>query len=89
MPAAPDAKTSFAAFDHRGFIRFVISRLLTVIAIEMVSVAVGWQVYGITHRPLQSPPGNGVCRLVKNSMLTVRIAVLLNGSRRGCANRPP
>ena len=52
MSAGHDSKTSFAAFDHRGFVLFVISRLLAVIAIEMVSVAVGWQVYDITHKPL-------------------------------------
>jgi MFS family permease len=52
MSAGPDSKIRFAAFAHRGFVLFVISRLLTVISIEMVSVAVGWQVYAITHRPL-------------------------------------
>lgn len=44
--------TSFAVFEHRGFVLFAISRLLGVIAIEMVSVAVGWQVYAISHKPL-------------------------------------
>ena len=52
MSAGPNSKTSFAVFDHRDFVLFVISRLLSVIAIEMVSVAVGWQVYDISHRPL-------------------------------------
>ncbi len=41
MSAGPDSKIRFAAFAHRGFVLFVISRLLTVISIEMVSVAAG------------------------------------------------
>ncbi len=48
----PESRTSFASFAHRAFVLFVIARLLSVIAIEMVSVSVGWQVYEITHRPL-------------------------------------
>ncbi len=46
------SKTSFATFEHRDFIFFVISRVLSVIAIEAMSVAVGWQVYAISHKPL-------------------------------------
>ena len=28
------------------------ARFLSVVASEMISVAVGWQIYGLTHRPL-------------------------------------
>jgi MFS family permease len=45
-------KTSFSAFRNRGFLLFAISRTMAVIAIEMVSVAVGWQIYDLTHKPL-------------------------------------
>ena len=45
-------KTSFAAFRHRSFVLFAVSRVLTVIAIEMVSVAVAWQIYDLSHKPL-------------------------------------
>ena len=41
-----------AAFAHPDFVRFQLARFLIVIALEMQSVAVGWQVYEITKRPL-------------------------------------
>lgn len=41
-----------AVFQYRGYIHFQIARFLAVIAAEMLSVAVGWQLYEITHRPL-------------------------------------
>jgi MFS family permease len=40
------------AFTYPNFIYFQISRMLVVMAQEMQSVAVGWQVYEITKRPL-------------------------------------
>src|SRR5580658_2382441 len=40
------------AFTYPNFIYFQTSRLLVVLATEMQSVAVGWQVYEITKRPL-------------------------------------
>jgi MFS family permease len=41
-----------AAFAHPDFVRFQGARFFIVIALEMQSVAVGWQVYEITKRPL-------------------------------------
>jgi MFS family permease len=41
-----------AAFAHPDFVRFQRARFLIVITLEMQSVAVGWQVYEITKRPL-------------------------------------
>lgn len=41
-----------AAFRYAGFRHFQVARFLVVSAMEMVSVAVGWQVYEITRRPL-------------------------------------
>src|SRR3954467_12867257 len=52
MPAIDDARAGRAAFTHPGFVLFQIARFLIVSAVEMQAVAVGWQVYEITKRPL-------------------------------------
>src|SRR5580693_2095797 len=52
MPSTADARAGRAAFTHPGFVLFQISRFLIVAAVEMQPVAVGWQVYEITKRPL-------------------------------------
>jgi len=50
MPdALPDSR---AAFRYPSFRRYLLVRLLTTLSSEMQSVAVGWQIYSITHRPL-------------------------------------
>src|SRR5580692_4305079 len=41
-----------AVFRYPSFVRYLGSRLLTVLALQMQSVAVGWQIYEITHSPL-------------------------------------
>ncbi len=41
-----------AALRYPGFRSFQVARSLTVIALEMQSVAVGWQLFELTHRPL-------------------------------------
>jgi len=41
-----------AAFSYPDFVAFSIARFCIVAALEMQSVAVGWQVYEITKRPL-------------------------------------
>jgi len=51
MPA-PDPRAGRAAFTHPAFVLFQIARFLIVVAVEMQAVAVGWQVYEITKRPL-------------------------------------
>ncbi|HEY6765910.1 MAG TPA: MFS transporter [Candidatus Sulfotelmatobacter sp.] len=51
MPA-PDPRAGRAAFTHPAFVLFQIARFLIVAAMEMQAVAVGWQVYEITKRPL-------------------------------------
>ena len=40
------------AFRSLDFRRFLGSRLLAIVGLEMVNVAVGWQVYALTRRPL-------------------------------------
>jgi len=41
-----------AVFGYPSFVRYMGARLLTVLALQMQSVAVGWQIYEITHSPL-------------------------------------
>ena len=52
MPTPADSRAGRAAFTHPGFVLFEIARFLIVAAVEMQAVAVGWQVYEITHKPL-------------------------------------
>jgi MFS family permease len=52
MPASSDPKAGRAAFSHPAFVLFQIARFLIVASVEMQAVAVGWQVYEITKRPL-------------------------------------
>ncbi len=44
--------SSRIAFTYPNFSRFMTARFLVTVASEMQSVAVGWQVYAITRRPL-------------------------------------
>ena len=39
-------------FQHRDFRLFQLARLLVTLALQMQSVAIGWQVYALTHRTL-------------------------------------
>src|SRR5215470_4311208 len=41
-----------AAFKYPGFLVYQLARFFVVLTTEMQSVAVGWQVYEITKRPL-------------------------------------
>ena len=43
---------SRAAFGYANFRRYMLARFLITCASEIQSVAVGWQIYSITHRPL-------------------------------------
>jgi MFS family permease len=63
MPAPPsdtksievrpaDSRAGRVAFTHPGFVVFQMARFLMVAAVEMQAVAVGWQVYEITRKPL-------------------------------------
>ena len=52
MPAAADARAGRAAFTHPAFVLYQTARFLIVVAVEMQAVAVGWQVYEITRKPL-------------------------------------
>lgn len=52
MPATLETKAGRVAFTHPDFTLFQVARFLIVAAVEMQAVAVGWQVYDITHRAL-------------------------------------
>ncbi len=53
MPVAEKLQPSGRiAFTHPNFTLFLTARSLIVLALEMQSVAVGWQVYDITRKPL-------------------------------------
>jgi MFS family permease len=42
----------FAALRHRGFAEFLAARFMAALAVQMQTVAVGWQVYALRHNPL-------------------------------------
>ncbi len=46
------ARRRLPALQHRDFLRYVAGRLFTTLGWQMMTVAVGWQVYSITHDPL-------------------------------------
>jgi MFS family permease len=53
MPTSQDPRLAGrVAFTHPNFVSYTLARFFIVLSLEMLSVAVGWQVYEITHRPL-------------------------------------
>ena len=53
MPTSQDPRLAGrVAFTHPDFVSYTFARFFIVLSLEMLSVAVGWQVYEITHRPL-------------------------------------
>jgi MFS family permease len=46
------SRAGLSAFRYSNFTLFVVARFFLVAALEMQSVAVGWQIYEITRRPL-------------------------------------
>jgi MFS family permease len=52
MPENSRESSSRPAFHYTNFRHYLGARLLSTTSSEMQSVAVGWQVYEITHRPL-------------------------------------
>src|SRR5687768_12291501 len=52
-PASPTIDHSrWAAFQNQAFMRYWFSRLAAGFAVQIQTVAVGWQVYDITRNPL-------------------------------------
>src|ERR1700760_1288325 len=50
--AESHSHAGLSAFRHLDFVLYQIERMFIVAGLEMLSVAVGWQVYEITRRPL-------------------------------------
>jgi MFS family permease len=48
----PKSSHSRVVFSYPNFLYHAGARVLSVLASEMQAVAVGWQIYGLTHRPL-------------------------------------
>ncbi|SHF26100.1 Sugar phosphate permease [Kaistia soli DSM 19436] len=75
--SAPDHATprsSWGAFRHRGFAFYWVARLFANFSVNIVSVAVGWQVYDLTKNPLDL----GIIGLVQ--FLPALALVLVTGS---------
>jgi MFS family permease len=49
--ANPTADQRYAAFQHGAFLRFWAARFLATFSTQIVSVAVGWQIYDLTRNP--------------------------------------
>lgn len=49
LEGAPAAR--FAAFGHVGYRRYWLARFLATFSVQIVSVAVGWQIYDLTRDP--------------------------------------
>ena len=52
MPEGVRESTARVAFRYPDFRYYMTARLLIVGASEMQAVAVAWQIYALTHRPL-------------------------------------
>src|SRR5512134_1641660 len=50
MNAAPEARV--ALYRNRDFVLYLSARFLATLAVQMQTVAVGWQVYEVTRDPL-------------------------------------
>lgn len=66
--------SGFSALRHRGFAFYLGGRFLAVFAVQIVSVAVGWQVYDLTRDPLDL----GIVGLVQ--FLPAFVLVLVTGA---------
>lgn len=79
MSAAPPPESSptigggTSAFRHRGYLLYWISRFLATFGAQIVSVAVGWQVYDLTRDPFDL----GIVGLVQ--FLPALLLVLVTG----------
>ena len=64
----------FAAFAHASFVRYWAARFFTTFAVQIVAVAVGWQVYDLTRDPMDL----GIIGLVQ--FLPLLLLVLVTGA---------
>jgi len=47
--SAPEDR--YAAFRHSAYVRYFVARFFTTFSVNVLSVAVGWQIYDLTRRP--------------------------------------
>ena len=66
--------TRFAAFAYPAFSRYWTARFCSTFAVQIVSVAVGWQIYDLTRNPMDL----GIIGLVQ--FLPLLLLVLVTGS---------
>ncbi len=53
MPRDNEARADrFAAFRHKSYTYYWLARLLSAMAMQVIAVAVGWQIYDLTRNPL-------------------------------------
>lgn len=84
-PPSPEPSTKIkggaAAFRHRGYVFYWVSRFLATFSTQIVSVAVGWQVYDLTRDPFDL----GLVGLVQ--FLPALLLVLVTGAAADHFNR--
>jgi MFS family permease len=51
-PSSPQRVSWSAAFGYRDFKLFQVARLLSILGMQMQSVAIGWQIYSVTGQPM-------------------------------------
>ena len=51
QPGRPAADPRYAAFRHGAFLRYWLARFMATFSTQIVSVAVGWQIYDLTRDP--------------------------------------
>jgi MFS family permease len=51
MSGIASSQDRYSAFRHGAFLRFWVARFLTTFSTQIVSVAVGWQIYDLTRDP--------------------------------------
>jgi MFS family permease len=52
LPKTSTRSLARVAFRYPNFRLYMSARFLSIVSSEMISVAVGWQIYSLTHRPL-------------------------------------
>ncbi|WP_442867183.1 MFS transporter [Acidovorax sp. NCPPB 3576] len=52
VPAVPAIPATESVYRHRGFLAFLIARLVAVFATQVQAVVVAWQVYDLTREPI-------------------------------------
>lgn len=52
MTATPAGSRPYVAWQHPGFRRYQFVRIATILGLQMQAVAVAWQVYDLTRKPL-------------------------------------